>query len=309
MAFAKAQLHCLLPRDSFWTLLLQNLTNHLRIDFYRSVSRLKMRRLLFAAEPYMPFTFPSGHFQCVPGRGWTCVLIFLVWSGKNSVVWQKRYGAKGGRRAKFTWYQTPSVIKERALLRVCESYKAIFSRFFSLRLSVCALFLPQSPHSVCVGVLFWGRRGGLSCFEVCQFAQEHSSLLFWHLDACSHFFPRKHLPWVGCLVFCLQWSIIIRCVSSVASVNLACSVCRATAPVPVSSAISEWSGRLATIARWRHNRVAQLQPFDSVMNTYWKYTKPPRSAPLLPGTRKLTGPFWEQDRWPARPDPAGLCGH
>lgn len=72
-----------------------------------------------------------------------------------------------------------------------------------------------------------------------------------------------------------------------ASVNLVCSVCRATAPVPVSSAISEWSGRLATIACWRHNRVAQLQPFDSVMNTYWKYTKPPRSAPLLHGTREL----------------------
>ncbi len=169
-------------------------------------------------------------------------------------------------------------------------------------------FLPQSPHSVCVGVLFWGRRGGLSCFEVCQFAQEHSSLLFWHLDACSHFFPRKHLPWVGCLVFCLQWSIIIRCVSSVASVNLVCSVCRATAPVPVSSAISEWSGCLATIARWRHNRVAQLQPFDSVMNTYWKYTKPPRSALLLHGTRELSGPFWERDCWPARPDPTGPCG-
>ncbi len=141
--------------------------------FYRSVCRLKMRRLLFAAEPYMPFTFPSGHFQRVPGRGWTCALIFLVWNGKNSVVWQKCYGAKGGRSAKFMWYQTPSAIKEHALLRVCESYKAIFSRFFPPFVHVCAslaLSPSISPLSLCRSFVLRTARW---------------LVLFWSLSVCA----------------------------------------------------------------------------------------------------------------------------
>lgn len=148
MAFAKAQQRCLLPRDYLRIFLLQNLTNHLRIDFCRSVCSLKMRRLLFAAEPYKPFTFPLGQGMNL------CANLSGVERQKlcsmTEVLWSQRW-------KKCKVYLVSNILSHQRKDSVAclINLQSHFLWIFPFHLCVCVShFLPQSPHSICVGVLF-----------------------------------------------------------------------------------------------------------------------------------------------------------